>query len=119
MRRAWIGVFVLLGACAKVIGANFDDVEPLAGDASTGSCKLAHPPESTITTPAGGEVELWLIARTFNFGENSNNGGAEAPSQGFDIDGVCTGPNENKPCGPASYTKGDPSDGPGGVDNAV
>ena len=116
-----VGAAVLVFGCEQVIGAEFDDAEPLSGTSSdAGGCELAHPPVPPDIADVGGDIGFTVVIHHVDYGEEPNADGTPGYfGIGFDLDDRCTNRGDEPECVPPSWTGGDPTDGPRGQDNGT
>src|SRR6185295_18564867 len=99
-------VVVATGACAQIIGAEFDSARlepakthdasldaPVVREASP-TCKPRVPPERPSLPTATDEIEFTVVVSSVDFGDNAPDGGTPGYlTTGYDLDGLCSGPN--------------------------
>jgi hypothetical protein len=104
----------MLAGCESVIGFDFDAVEPAA------PCHPARPNAPPGVTDAGGNVEFTGVVIDAAYGDGQDaQGQPNFVTQGYDLDGLCTGPNGPASCTPPAWIKSPETDGANGRDNGV
>jgi len=112
-------------ACESLIDARFDDARPeesSGADAQVDApaCSYAKPPGPPSLKETNDIAEATVVIHDVAFGDAKDSQGQPTfLGIGYDLDDNCADQGEAPLCRPAAWTKGDASDGPGGVDNAV
>jgi hypothetical protein len=108
-----IGIAVT--GCESVLGIDFDAVEQ-----APNACHHASPNPPPAVQNAGGDIEFTAVVIDAQYGDGVDaNGKANFLSQGYDLDGLCTGPNGPASCTPPAWVGYPETDGTDGRDNGV
>src|ERR1051325_8732626 len=100
--------------CESAIGFDFDTVEEQP------PCRHAQPNPRPALTDAGGEVEVTAVVINAAYGDGFDaEGRPNFLSQGYDLDGLCTGPEGPASCTPPAWVGYPETDGSNGRDNGV
>jgi hypothetical protein len=104
----------LLAGCEGVIGFDFDAVEVVA------PCHPAHPHAPPGISDAGGDLAFTGVVIDAAYGDGENAQGKPSfTTQGYDLDGLCTGADGPASCTPPAWVKSPETDGTNGRDNGV
>jgi hypothetical protein len=109
------------GACALLLllapgCSTFEGLELAKAE-----CESVLPPLRPSSSSASTEdLDIAMAFRGFDFGEKNRDGGPPPYQEiGFDLDGLCTGQGEGPGCAQPALSSLDPTDSPGGRDNAA
>ncbi len=117
--RAQLSFFALAlvsTGCEAALGIDFDAVHAQKNEV----CGSAQPNSPPDVVDAGGAAEITVITMHSHFGDGPNPAGEGGYlTQGYDLDGTCTGRGGKDLCAPPAWTGADVIDGRNGEDNGV